>query len=61
MRVITYRVSTEDLLHIRFAISPLFDLTWSMQALREPAEQLAAGCALAARAVGVRGARPRYD
>jgi len=26
-----------------------------------PAEQLAAGCALAARAVGVRGARPRYD
>ena len=27
----------------------------------EPAEQLAAGCALAARAVGVRGARPGYD
>jgi len=27
----------------------------------EPAEQLAAGCALAARAVGVRGARPSYD
>ena len=28
----------------------------------EPAEQLAAGCALAARAVGVRGARPDdYD
>ena len=27
----------------------------------EPAEQLAAGCALAARAVGVPGARPRYD
>ncbi|HKG65102.1 MAG TPA: PfkB family carbohydrate kinase [Solirubrobacteraceae bacterium] len=27
----------------------------------EPAEQLAAGCALAARAVGVRGARARYD
>jgi sugar/nucleoside kinase (ribokinase family) len=26
-----------------------------------PAEQLAAGCSLAARAVGVRGARPRYD
>jgi sugar/nucleoside kinase (ribokinase family) len=26
-----------------------------------PAEQLAAGCALAARAVGVHGARPRYD
>ncbi len=26
----------------------------------EPAEQLAAGCALAARAVGVRGARPEY-
>jgi DNA-binding transcriptional ArsR family regulator len=34
--VITYRFTTEDLLHIRFAISPLFDLTWSMQALREP-------------------------
>jgi ribokinase len=27
----------------------------------EPAEQLAAGCELAARAVGVRGARPSYD
>jgi sugar/nucleoside kinase (ribokinase family) len=27
----------------------------------EPAEQLAAGCARAARAVGVRGARPEYD
>jgi sugar/nucleoside kinase (ribokinase family) len=27
----------------------------------EPAGQLAAGCALAARAVGVRGARPMYD
>jgi DNA-binding transcriptional ArsR family regulator len=35
--VITYRFTTEDLLHIRFAISPLFDLTWSMHALREPA------------------------
>jgi DNA-binding transcriptional ArsR family regulator len=37
VRVITYRFSTEDLLHIRFAISPLFDLTWSMHTLREPA------------------------
>jgi len=37
--VITYRFTTEDLLHIRFAISPLFDLTWSTNALRDPARR----------------------
>jgi DNA-binding transcriptional ArsR family regulator len=37
VRVITYWFSTDDLLRIRFAISPVFDLTWSMQALRDPA------------------------
>jgi DNA-binding transcriptional ArsR family regulator len=34
--LITYRFSTEDLLHIRFAISPLFDLSWSTNALEDP-------------------------
>jgi DNA-binding transcriptional ArsR family regulator len=37
--VITYRFTTEDLLHIRFAISPLFDLTWSTNTLRDPARR----------------------
>jgi DNA-binding transcriptional ArsR family regulator len=37
--LITYRFTTEDLLHIRFAISPLFDLTWSTNALRDPARR----------------------
>jgi DNA-binding transcriptional ArsR family regulator len=37
--LITYRFTTEDLLHIRFAISPLFDLTWSTNTLRDPARR----------------------
>ena len=37
--MITYRFTTEDLLHIRFAISPLFDLTWSTNTLRDPARR----------------------
>jgi DNA-binding transcriptional ArsR family regulator len=39
VRVITYRFTTEDLLRIRFAISPLFDLTWSTNTLRDPARR----------------------
>jgi DNA-binding transcriptional ArsR family regulator len=37
--LITYRFTTEDLLYIRFAISPLFDLTWSTNTLRDPARR----------------------
>jgi DNA-binding transcriptional ArsR family regulator len=37
--LITYRFTTDDLLHIRFAISPLFDLTWSTNTLRDPARR----------------------
>jgi len=34
--VIAYRFGTEDLLHTRFAISPLFELQASVAALRDP-------------------------
>jgi DNA-binding transcriptional ArsR family regulator len=35
--VIRFRFGHEDLVRTRFAISPLFDLTWSTDALRDPA------------------------
>jgi DNA-binding transcriptional ArsR family regulator len=35
--VIRYHFGHEDLVRTRFAISPLFDLTWSTDALRDPA------------------------
>lgn len=35
--MIRYRFGHEDLVRTRFAISPLFDLIWSMDALRDPA------------------------
>jgi hypothetical protein len=35
--VIRFRFGNEDLVRTRFAISPLFDLTWSTDALRDPA------------------------
>jgi hypothetical protein len=35
--VIRFRFGHEDLVRTRFAISPLFDLTWSTEALRDPA------------------------
>ncbi|HEY7621423.1 MAG TPA: DUF5937 family protein [Solirubrobacteraceae bacterium] len=35
--MIRFRFGHEDLVRTRFAISPLFDLTWSTDALRDPA------------------------
>ena len=35
--MIRFRFGHEDLVRTRFAISPLFDLTWSTEALRDPA------------------------
>jgi hypothetical protein len=37
--VIRFRFGHEDLVRTRFAISPLFDLTWSTDVLRNPAER----------------------
>jgi hypothetical protein len=37
--VIRFRFGHEDLVRTRFAISPLFDLTWSTDALRDPARR----------------------
>jgi hypothetical protein len=35
--VIRFRFGHEDLVRTRFAISPLFDLIWSTDVLRDPA------------------------
>ena len=35
--MIRFRFGHEDLVRTRFAISPLFDLTWSTDVLRDPA------------------------
>src|SRR4051794_20786887 len=35
--MVRYRFGPDDLVRTRFAISPLFELTWSLEALRDPA------------------------